>query len=189
MNLDAALLSGKPIVFVDDFLGTGRSSVNILCGWLGVEPPDPLDEGRGELSQREQTLLRQTSLHFVFLAELNGGREYLADNLKSLGLNGTVDVLSQAAAVESIDAVAARHPGYPWPEFKEFCLDVGFQVLLDQRNKPKEWREKRKLGYGNNGLLVVSAFNTPTATTTALWKNGKFDQRDWVPVFPRRTKV
>lgn len=189
MNLDAALLSGKPIVFVDDLLGTGRSSVNILCGWLGVDPPDPLDEGRGELSARERELLQNTSLHFVFLAELDEGREYLATNLQALGLTGTVDVLSKAATVESIDAVAARHPNYPWKEFKEFCSRVGVEVLLDDREKPQEWREQRALGYGNHGLLVVSAFNTPTATTTALWKNGSFEGREWVPVFPRRTKI
>jgi HD superfamily phosphohydrolase len=190
MHITSAANAGKPLVFVDDLLGTGRSAVNIICGWLGEDPPDPLDELRGRLAEPTIKNLRDSQLYFVFMSELPGGEDYLREKLSELRLNATIYVHRKGSTIETLGSLESRHRGVslPWSEFREFCADVGMQVLLDERGKPEEWRQERTLGYGNQELLLVSAFNTPTATLTALWKDGTFDGRDWAPVFPRRTK-
>ncbi|XAS68122.1 hypothetical protein V3C33_01950 [Micrococcaceae bacterium Sec5.7] len=171
-TLEDALISGDPIIFVDDLLGTGRSAMNILAGWLGETAPDPLDEERPPLEERLRDLLRKTPLHFIFLASLSGGKAYLEQGLDKLGLTGTVFVANEGASVETIQSLSVKYPQLPWEDFRNFAGRVGYEVLLDKRAKPEDWREQRKLGYGNEGVIRLSAFNTPTATLTAVWKAG-----------------
>ncbi|WP_431356469.1 phosphoribosyltransferase-like protein [Microcella indica] len=52
-----------------------------------------------------------------------------------------------------------------------------------------EHSQERALGYGNEGFLVISSFNTPTMTLTALWGSGLVNDAEWRPLFARRKKL
>lgn len=189
-TIENALIADDPIVFVDDFVGTGRSATGIMYGWLDETPPEPLNETRPPLPKDLADRLRTRPMSFVFTASLEEGIPYLESNLAALGLTAKGFSDNSQGTIPSLDSLKADHPQLPWFEFKEFCTTVGFQTLEDDQKPDHDvkWRNARSLGYGNLGLLLVSAFNTPTATLTAIWSQGKYSGRDWAAVFPRRTK-
>ncbi len=69
---------------------------------------------------------------------------------------------------------------------------IGIQLLKDKAIEDG-WdsakQERYSLGYGGLQQLRVFSHNTPTSTLTLLWKEGEFDGRDWVPLFPRRGRA
>jgi HD superfamily phosphohydrolase len=188
-TIENALISDAPIVFVDDFIGTGRSATGILYGWLDKSPPEPLNETRPPLPKDLAERLANRPLSFVFTTSLDDGKPYLEKTLADAKLTATVFSDNSQGTIPSLDKLKADFPKLPWFEFQEFCKDVGLQTLKDGDPKhDDDWRKARALGYGNLGLLLVSAFNTPTATLTAIWAQGKYAGRDWAAVFPRRPK-
>jgi hypothetical protein len=44
---------------------------------------------------------------------------------------------------------------------------------------------KPPLGFADQGLLVVLESNCPNNSLPALWKNGTYSGRDWLPLFER----
>jgi hypothetical protein len=65
----------------------------------------------------------------------------------------------------------------------EFCREQGWQAMKESGYADAVCDE-RALGYGNDALLVVGSFNTPTATLTCIWKGSSV----WTPLLPRLTK-
>lgn len=181
-SLDQALIYPDPIVLIDDFIGTGRQAVDILQVYLGVERGDPLDEERETLPDPGRELLKARPVAFVFATGTEAGRRNLEDKAVELGIQATAYV--HTTTVPTLDGVLRSHPHRD--EFMEFARKKGYDVTATVNGKARddEWRTERSLGYGNRGLLLTSAFNTPTAATTILWAEGA----GWVPLLPRRTK-
>ncbi len=149
---------------------------------MGVERDDPLDEERETLPEDGRELLKAHRVAFVFATGTEAGRKKLEETASGLGIDATAYV--HTADVPTLDGVLTDHPGRD--AFMEFARKKGYEVTatLNGEERNEEWRQDRSLGYGNRGLLLTSAFNTPTAATTILWAYGA----DWVPLVPRRTK-
>lgn len=179
-RLGEALAHPEPIVFLDDFIGSGSQSVSILQHLMGAEGKIDLGEARGEpLPLEMQELLKGRRVAFVFTLGASGGGDALAAALPDLGLNGVVHVADTHVPRAFDDG----------GEFKDRCAEIGRQLLLSPaEGHDAEWVEDRKLGYGNDGFLLAFSYNTPAQTLTCLWQDGVVDGTEWVPLIPRRKK-
>ena len=178
---DALALSEDPIVFVEDFIGSGQQSVSILEAWLGLERTTQLHETRQPLDSDAAELLRKRKLAFVFASGQPEGKELLEERIDELELDAVVEVAEQ-------DAPRA-FSGDDRADLEQFCRAVGQELLLDpEKGHDEAWVADRTLGYGNNAYLVLFGYNTPAQTLTCIWKGGTFNQIPWMPLFPRRSK-
>jgi len=185
--LGEALAEDRPIVFVDDFIGSGQQSVSIVEAWMGVEPTTDLHEDRGApLSAEFQQALLSRKLGFVFASGMPVGAKLLDNALSRLSLNAVVFLNESPPAPRAFQgALTSREQA-----LRDFCERAGRQLLDDGIERhDAEWRSKRALGYGNNAFLVASGYNTPTQTLTCIWKKGTVDGFDWLPLLPRRAKL
>lgn len=171
-----------PILFVEDFIGSGQQSVSILESWLGAEPTTRLGEERETLSEASADQLRTRPLGFVFAAGRPEGTDLLRTRATELGLDVQIYIGSE-------DAPRAFE-GPNQDDLRAFCDRVGRALLLDpERDHDEDWVAERALGYGNNAFLLLFGYNTPTQTLTCIWKDGVFDGVPWMALFPRRPKA
>jgi HD superfamily phosphohydrolase len=174
-----SLPAGRPLLFIDDFIGTGAQAISILESWFDVPSTTGLNEPRDPLPESLRLLLRESdNIAFVFAAGTTEGRDAFSRRLRELRIQA--DVYVHDVAVPKLADLATS------PEFLAKAEDVGRALLSDGREP--EWVEERVLGYGNDGYLVVFSHNTPTQTLTCLWEEGVYDGVPWVPLFPRRKK-
>jgi hypothetical protein len=187
LSVPDALLREDPIVFIDDFIGSGQQAVSILEAWFGAEPTTDLHEDRGlPLSQSSQEGLRSRPLGFVFAGGKASGANELRKALDRLGLEGEVSLASNPIAPRGFSGAKSKLR----EKLEERCREIGMQLLEDgEERHDKLWREKRALGYGNEAYLVTFPYNTPTQSLTCLWKSGKVDGTDWTALLPRRPKA
>ncbi|KQM57518.1 hypothetical protein ASE64_15265 [Agreia sp. Leaf210] len=192
-NLDGALGRVDPIIFVDDIIGRGSSAISIFESLTGSEQTQRLGEERDEpLPDAMIQNLRERQIAVVFTAGFDAGVVALRARLASIGLNATVyadqpestlPTLGGALSEKSVeDSLRER--------FVAQCTSVGIAILEDDDVRHDDaWRRERALGYGNLGLLVISSYNTPTASLTALWRSSSRGRSvQWRAVMPRRKK-
>jgi hypothetical protein len=180
-NLSEALREGSPIVFAEDFVGTGAQTISIFETWLGRPLSKDLHEQReGPLPPQFQEALKSQPLALVYAAGSPAGARAVEEAAAKMGLELRVYLHNEQAPTAFGDAESA---------FRERCEEIGAQLLVDDDPEhDEEWVAKRVLGYGNEGFLVVFAYNTPTQALTCLWKEGKVDGVPWIPLIPRRPK-
>lgn len=185
-ELGDALMLNRPILFVDDIIGSGRQSAAIVRAWFGdTSLADELGEERRVLPPEARTLLKTANLGFCFAAGLEGGDTELGSALSDHGVG---DVTIRVGRVETtLPSIftAGDIPDTRRQNFIERCGDIGEALLGEQ---PVEKRRDRRLGYGNRGLLITFPYNTPSQVLTCLWERGVVDGRPWTPLLPRRRK-
>jgi hypothetical protein len=172
-----------PLIFVEDFIGSGQQSVSILEAWLGVTPTTELREERPPLAPEAAHELRSRKLAFIFAAGQEEGAERLRARSAELGLDAVVHI-------DGDPVPRAFGPGHEdRGELEGFCQSVGEAVLSDEdRHHDEDWMAERALGYGNESFLALFGYNTPAQTLTCIWKEGEFEGVPWMPLFPRRAK-
>lgn len=181
-SVEEAVAYDSPILFVDDFVGTGRQATDIVQSWLGVARTADLDEEREPLPENARELLRSHELGFVFAAGTDTGQENFRTSLADMDLNAWVGAALGMGDLPTVESAL----GADSQAFLDFARGKGHELLAlhNGRERDESWRHERALGFGNEGLLIASAFNTPTAALTLLWADGK----DWKPLLPRRSK-
>lgn len=190
-SLHDALRTDKPILFIDDCLGSGKQCVSIFESLLKKDPSTDLFEQRDiRLSDEEIDKLKQTELGFVFVTGWKDGEDHIVKKLPELSLSVSVSIgiydsklphLFDEKVIKDSDAREA---------FIEECRKIG-QSLIDDYSpdRPEEVRKQRILGYGNRAFLTIFPYNTPTHTLTCLWAPGEYNGLPWTPLFPRRKKT
>lgn len=185
LTLDQAASRDLPIVFVDDFIGRGSSTISILEDMLGAVATQELHEERpGDVPEALKDHLLNRPVAFVYSAGLDAGIDALRTRLSELGFQDVQEIhvgirQTDLPTVESALGAAA-------PEFLERARVVGEQLLASTAD---DKRSERTLGYGNHALLIAFPYNTPTATLTAIWERGDVDGWTWFPLLPRRKKL
>ena len=191
---DALAEADRPILFVDDYLGTGRQAVSIMKKWLNETYEEQLDEDHGKhLPAVLAQAFRKGRLGFSFVLGTKPGEDRLIEEMAKSGIKASVYVhqnestLPRAFGEKGI-AYVSQEAGQ---RFETRCRDIGAQLL--NRQQGREWDEAkiadRALGYGNNSYLIVFPYNVPTACLTMLWSEGSVDGNDWMPLLPRRKKM
>lgn len=184
-SLASALSTGKPLMFVDDIIGRGSSVISIFEDWLGRPDTQDLGETRGDpLPPAFVRLLESTPIAIVTSAARAAGteeiRHLLVDNYK---LDVTLYSPLDDSKIPMLSNAHVDKGQSGEDEFVAYCAAVGEQLMAGSEKK-----SERRLGYGNDGILVISAHNTPTMTLTMLWAAGKANGAPWRPLFPRKTK-
>ena len=183
-TLEQALAEEQPVIFVDDFIGSGSQAISILEAWLGLQPTTDLKEERPPLSESLRHLLKTLPIAFVFAAGTEDGRQRLLERCTELELNAQVHVLkTDLPTIHELDVPVKEQ----LDRFIERCREIGRDLLLNAaEGHDADWAEKRALGYGNRGYLLVFPYNTPAQTLTCLWASR--DDVRWEPLLPRRKK-
>ena len=172
-----------PLMFVEDFIGSGQQSVSILEAWLGEAPTTRLREDRESLSEAAANQFRQAATHPYSQRGLPTVSD-CSTRCSELGLSAEVFVAS-----ENAPRAFAGERGDRRERLRELCAEIGHALLLDaDAGHDDEWVKDKALGYGDNGFLVLFGYNTPTQTLTCIWKDGEFRELPWMPLFPRRPK-
>lgn len=185
-DLGEALVNGKPIIFADDIIGSGRQAASIVNAWFGDHAlADELGETRRELPPDVRDLLRATRTTFVFAVGLDGGEDELRTALTAQGFQNYDIRIGRTEATLPTVFSSGEVTDADREAFVAFCSSAGDDLLADQDLAK---RESRRLGYGNKGLLITFPYNTPSQTMTCIWERGTVNGRAWTPLFPRRRK-
>jgi HD superfamily phosphohydrolase len=200
-TLDECARSGelKPIIMIDDFVGSGGQGQDILASGFGIESlKRDLGEQRELFDDVIQTHLRRVPVGFVFTAAWDDGLKTISRVAKEAGLNATVyRSIDETGIPFAFDNCLADVDPDVKAKFKEFCSDVGMSLISamldeDPTQKAGERAQKledRRLGYGNRAMLLASPLNIPTQALTAFWGSGVFRGTEWVPLLARRKKA
>lgn len=188
---------GGPIIFIDDIVGSGGQACDMLARWFGREDllGRDLGEERDRLPDVQATAVLSARVAFLFVAGWNAGLEKIRGICSQLNMNATVFASLTDGQLPFAPEVLASDPAITAQVAEAFlnrCTEIGRQLVGSERcDKPPlapEIAQQRTLGYGNRGMLLVTPFNTPTQTLTALWMEGEVDGQPWKPLFPRRKK-
>jgi HD superfamily phosphohydrolase len=185
-DLGGALIDDRPILFVDDLIGSGRQAASVVHAWFGeLGLAEEMGEARFQLLPAAQEGLKQSRIAFCFAAGLEAGPRTLNAALEEHGVSEALihvgreeDQIPNVFGSGNLEESARQR-------FVERCGEIGVQLLVHQ---DPGLRDKRKLGYGNLGLLLTFPYNTPSQTLTCLWERGVVDGRTWTPLLPRRRK-
>lgn len=178
------------IVFVDDFIGSGRQAVDILETWLGETRSADLGEDRSStvLPARLQDHMREATISFVYCAGWDEGLERLRNRLTELGLQIASTVtqfgIDDIPSAFSDDLLAVIDDD----GMRQRCEEIGTELLASAGDYGGETAKSRSLGYGGKSLLAIFPYNTPAQSLTLLWQRGEVDGVEWRPLFPRRRK-
>lgn len=187
-KIEETNVSQEPIVFVDDFVGSGRQVVSILETWFECPKTVDLGEERGTpLPKPTQELLRKRKLAFVFSAGWSDGVEFLENKIKQLGLDALVRLGITEEKLPTAFNTGIFKSSDIKSHFLSLCTQIGMELMSSSGNDPNR-ACGRCLGYGNRANLVIFPYNTPTQTITCLWAEGQYGGVEWVPLFPRRKK-
>jgi hypothetical protein len=190
---------GEPIIFIDDFIGSGGQGQDILAAGFGVDSlRKELGEERDLFDEPIQRKLRAVKIGFVFTAAWDVGVATIKSTTKSLGLDAEVyRHIGEAQIPFAFEAVLADLSPEVRESFRKRCAEIGALIIRDTlerqgRTDPGELDRKaveRGLGYGNRAMLLASPFNVPTQTLTLFWGEGKIDGVPWTPLMTRRRKT
>jgi len=187
-NLPEALVRDEPIVFVDDFIGSGGQAADVIQTWLGLPHNNDLGEERQTLGEREQEALRTHSLGFAFAAGKRTGAEALRATCGASGLTAKVAIhINDSQLPHAFDSDLFKDDDQR-VGFRKACERIGRDLLVSTGTAPEKV-DGRCLGYGNDAFLVAFLYNTPTQTLTCLWSGGTTNGFDWLPLLPRRKKL
>jgi len=200
LSLDDAFQQhgGRPIIFLDDFVGSGGQSRDILAAGFGR---DDLRAGLGEdrnlFSNDIQSFLRSSRLAFVFTAAWDDGIAEVQAITAELGLDAVIYRYIDESGIPFLSQALETVPQAQRDAFVARSGAIGASLLAaESKQKPDEDGEQyearlnsRSLGYGNRGMLLASPFNVPTQTYTPLWAWGNVGGADWGPLLPRRKKL
>ena len=185
-DLGEALMLDRPILFVDDVIGSGRQSAAIVRAWFGdTGLADELGESRAVLPAEARALLSARRLGYCFAVGLDGGEDELSGALTDSGVGDFVVKIGRDEASLPTVFTAGDVTEAARRAFVSRCEEIGDALLEGQA---AEKRAERRLGYGNKGLLITFPYNTPSQSLTGLWERGVVDGRPWTPLLPRRRK-
>jgi hypothetical protein len=180
----------RPVVFLDDIVGSGGQAQNMLGHWFDIEgyKNANLGEQRNLFGEVERSFLKERNIGFVFVAGWKEGIKTLADCCAKIGLRASIYAHVKEEEIPfAFDQPLQGMSAEETQGFRAKCLDVGKKILVSQ-GVTDELASGRALGYGNRAMLMVSSYNVPTQVLTCLWQEGTYDGVYWQPLLRRRKK-
>ena len=180
-----------PIIFLDDFVGSGAQASTILGTWFEQSDlvSNTLGEERFAFSALEQDYLKKQRIGFVFVSGWEDGLKEIRDAIQKIGLNAEAYVhLMDGELPFAGEVLDDKVDGQVATDFLERCRHIG-EELQKSAGKVGGDVTDRALGYGNRSMLLATSFNVPTQTLTCLWRDGQVDGVDWHALMRRRPKA
>jgi len=188
------LSPGAPLIFIDDFIGSGGQAQDMLGAWLGLEAlRKDLGENREMFDDGLQAHLKSCRIAFVFVAAWDEGIKTLKKALKDVQLDAEVYRYIGESEIPFLEMVICEVGQARIDSFLTRCREIGKDLLTSEmgsERKPVDPSklDQRALGYGNRAMLLATPFNVPTQSLTALWATGKTGGVQWQPLLNRRKK-
>jgi HD superfamily phosphohydrolase len=178
--------ANRSVVFVDDqFSAGGQARAQLHC-WANVDRNDwPID-------LRRESNIDLTPPSPRFMQHLRTGEVLLSFLYGTKAGKLSIETTARALGFERLSVVYDEELPSKAPimssEMKRFLEDVGMHVLqhCSAENPPLETFRADALGYGGAASLMVTPFNVPSHTITAIWCPGKYRSLPWVPLLIRR---
>jgi len=182
-------------LFCDDNIISGSQADSQFLAWSNVSRDQwPVDQ-RSEhgifdtpLIEKELTKLQGAPITIAVCVGTQGANERLKDRLPKLGFRQFQGVAWSRELGSSGLTLSS--------ELEGFLQEAGEQLLGWCRFGARDFHalEEAKqdtcrrdaLGYSGAGGLMVTPFNAPTSTFTALWCPGFVRRMPWVPLMIRR---
>ena len=190
----ALAVDASPVVFVDDFTGSGSQAVDILAAGFGRQDlRKDLKEVREPFAEETCRQLLATKVAFLFVAAWDAGIEAVDKAAQDIGLKAVVFGHRKEADIPFArdELVKAGIDEAKVDAFLYRCSDIGEQLVRSQpREEPLDEAKvvERTLGYGNRAMLLSTLVNVPTQTLTLIWMSGDVDGNRWEALLPRRPK-
>lgn len=189
LPVEQALIStDAPILFVDDFIGSGDQAVGIIEQWLGLPVTVDLHEEREELSDPAKEAFRKRRLGFAYAAGDGRGIDKLHSRAWELQLNLTATAGIPDGALPAAFETVQYESQAQQNAFRARCSEIGRELLISQGVDAAK-ADERSLGYGGRAFLVTFPYNTPTQSLTCLWSEGTTSGYSWMPLLWRRKKL
>lgn len=184
---------GKPLIFLDDFIGSGGQATDILATWFNrSDLRKDLGEERETLTPEIAEYLSKCEIAFVFVSGWAAGLNAVKNISEKLGLKSTVFCYINEDQIPFAEkCLLGSFPRPTIDKFLKHCGRIGKELLQSEPGTEitENKLDERALGYGNKGMLMASLFNTPTQTLTAIWASGIADGTLWSPLLRRRKKI
>jgi hypothetical protein len=179
-------------IFVDDQFATGGQAEAQLFHWSGRPRADWPPEIQGEqnidltkLPEKVTKLFETGPIELQFIHGTGAGKKRIESAAKLLGFTGVA-----ATFANELNPVSPVMTG----ELRDLLQRIGEELLKPIRfsNKQHLTEDELKtlradaLGYGGTASVMVTPFNVPSHTLTALWCPGLVEGEAWVPLFLRR---
>lgn len=177
-------------LFVDDIVGTGTQSSDVLREYLGLYhelgyyKKDGLKyiHKKDRLGEDEVVKLKRQKVIYVCCCAQEDGYKNLPIFLKEKGFDYDMRPLTRKRPLKKCfdQAYVGRDGRPPFSDDLEreqtmrLCRDYGEAL----------WKD-RPLGYGNSQQLIVFTHNTPNNSLPILWKRGTVKGIQWKPLFPQ----
>lgn len=184
---------GKPLIFIDDFIGSGAQATDILAAWFDRQDlRKDLGEQRDTLDPAIRNRFIAIPIAFVFVSGWDSGIDEIRRVVKEIKLDAAVHCqLSESSLPFAREVLLEKFSVLKVDDFLKRCKEIGADLVRSEpRNNPldAEKVQARALGYGGRAMLLASSVNVPTQTLTAIWKAGTADGVAWAPLFKRRKK-
>lgn len=182
-----------PIVFYDDYVGSGGQAITVLQQWLGM-PPDSWRVNEVHVSSLDESVLarvRSCPAYFLFATGRRRGLEELVGAArKYLGHDRIAGEIVHPWDHGCFRAASNVFPSSEDAEAARAAFDAAGRRALGDRQGvwPDTKIDERTLGYGNHAGLTVFYYNVPTSSLTALWKTNAQENSSWLALFPRRAR-
>jgi hypothetical protein len=207
------------IILIDDFLNSGGQLINIFYALINKPLPngEPNDEieFRTQLNDQQIGKLKRSKITLLYYLAFDEGIEKILQRCQNelslnievkryLATNKNESAFGDPIEQENIDRGFRGHVSSSSSAFINYrteSLTTFYHTLmrvgkeLNEANKSGWDSEKiknRTLGYGNLGRLIITDYNIPTISITALWQSGEIVHKgkkiSWNSLLPRREK-
>jgi hypothetical protein len=155
----------QAVIFIDDFIGTGRQARTTLRGHLVKHP-----------------WLRQVRVYLAALA----GFHRSVQRIKS-EMGGSINGIFVADELDERDrAFSMENDRWRSADERERAKEWAEKIGAELVRGLQGYDEKRDaLGWGGSQALVAFHYNTPNNTLPLFWATGKKNVRQWRPLFKR----
>lgn len=185
----------KPLIFIDDFIGSGSQATDILAAWFDRQDlRKDLGEQRDQLAPEARERLIAASIGFVFISGWEAGIDAIHRIAEAIGLDAKIHCHLREGSLPFAREVLLKKDfsEQKVTDFLNHCEKIGVDLVRSEtRAKPLDADkvQARALGYGGRAMLLASPVNVPTQTLTAMWMAGTADEVAWTPLLLRRKKL
>lgn len=187
----------KPLIFIDDFIGSGGQATDILATWFGRDDlrRKDLGEEREALGQGLVERLTKIPVAFIFVSGWDSGIDAIKEITARIGLNASIYCHIKEKDIPFAEKCLQQKFPNNNDKINSFllrCQEIGSDLARSQPSDKEITEQKvqdRALGYGGKAMLMASFLNVPTQTLSAIWMSGAADNVPWSPLLRRRKKL
>ena len=174
------------IIFIDDNLTSGIQFKQFFYELI-TDKVEKREMILKSLDVNTITFLKSIPIYYCVGIELGEGAIEIEKYLSQEGFN--IKIFS---GIKNLDS-SLIYGNSIWDSERELGHACNLIAKISrQLFEDKKWDEdklnKRLLGFGNLGKLVVFSHNIPKALIPFFWKAGYYNHKFWVPLFPERAE-